>query len=134
MQGFALTTASSLEIISAYAATNTVIRAVAATPGWTVVGAFYLPKSASARIDALMMVSDASLTCRVRLYDATAGAIAAASRVVPGYVTTQSLTAVRQLGPVVSLTGGHLYQFQAEVTGDAGDEFFGMVPTATLVN
>src|SRR5574338_1357752 len=133
-QGFALTNASSIEVIAAYAAPQTTVMAVAATPGWQVLGAFYLPKSCSARIDALMMVSDASLTCRVRLYDATPGAMTPSARVVSGSVSTQSTTMVRQLGPTVSLTGGRLYQLQCEVTGGSGVDFFGVVPTATISN
>src|SRR5690606_34476949 len=105
-QGFALTKAASLEVIAAYASPQTIIEAVAETPGWQVLGAFYLPKSTQARLDALMMVSDESLVCRVRLYDATPGAIVAADRVVPGFATTQSKTMLRRLGPVVTLTGG----------------------------
>lgn len=131
-QGFALEGASSVEVIAAYAAPQTLVPAVSATPGWRVLGAFFLPKTVVARIDTLMMVSDDSLTCRVRLYDATPGAIAAASRVVPGTASTQSTTTVHAYGPRVTLTGGHTYELQCEVTGDEGNEFFGVVPTATI--
>lgn len=133
-QGFALTQAASLEIVAAYAAPQTMVPAVAATPGWQVLGAFFLPKSTTARIDALMMVSDPSLTCRVRLYDATPGEMNPSARVVPGFASSQSTTAIRRLGPVVPLTGGRLYQLQCEVTGDAGNDYFGVVPTATITN
>lgn len=133
-QGFALEEASTIEVIAAYSAPQTQVPAVAATPGWQVLGAFWLPKTTKARLDALMMVSDATLTCRVRLYDATPGAIAAASRIVPGYASTQSTTMEQRKGPVVTLTGGHLYQIQCEVTGDTGDDMFGVVPTATISN
>lgn len=133
-QGFALTQAASLEIIAAYGSPQVMIPAVDATPGWQVLGAFFLPKSTRARLDALMMVSDPSLTCRVRLYDASPGAIAAAARVIPGLATSQSLTMQRRLGPLVSLVGSKLYQIQAEVIGDSGDTYFGVVPTATITN
>lgn len=134
-QGFALTTASSIEVVAAYAAPQTVVPAVAATPGWQVLGAFYLPKSCSARLDALAMVSHASLTCRVRLYDVTDDAsLTATARVIAGGVSTSSTAPVRQLGGVVSLRAGHTYQIQAEVTGNAGDTYFGVVPTATITN
>lgn len=132
-EGFALTAASTVEVIAAYSTPQTTVLAVAATPGWQVLGAFYMPKSAQARIDALMMVSDASLTCRVRLYDATPGAVSG-SRIVPGYASTQSLTTIRRFGPLVSLVGGKTYQLQCEVTGDEGDGFFGVVPMATISN
>lgn len=130
--GFALTSASSVEVLAAYSAPRTTVLAVESTPGWQVVGAFYLPKTTTARVDALIMVSDPSLTCRVRLYDSTVGAIA--SRVVPGYASTSSIDLARKLGPVVTLTGGHLYQLQCEVTGDEGDGLFGVVHTATITN
>jgi hypothetical protein len=132
--GFGLETAASIEVIAAYAAPQTLVPAVNATPGWRVLGAFYLPKTVVARLDAMMMVSDDSLTCRVRLYDATPGAMTPSARVIQGTVSTQSTTSVRALGPKVTLTGGHLYQIQCEVTGDEGDEFFGVVPTATITD
>jgi len=134
-QGFALTSASSVEIVAAYAAPLTTIQAVASTPGWIVLGAFYLPKSCDARLDAMMVVSDSSLTCRVRLYDVTVdSSLGAAARVIPGGVSTSSETIVRQLGGVVALKAGHIYQIQAEVTGNSGDAYFGVVPTATITN
>lgn len=133
-QGFALTEATTLEIIAAYAAPQTMVPAVAETPGWQVLGAFLLPKSVKARLDALVMVSDDSLTCRVRLYDATQRAMLPADRIIPGLVTTQSTTMQRRLGPLVQLTGGRLYQIQCEVTGDTGDAYFAVVPTATITN
>ncbi len=133
--GFALTTATSIEIVTAYASSQTTVRAVEETPGWLALGAFFLPKSCSARLDVQMMVSDASLTCRVRLYDVTEDlALSAEDRVIPGAVASSSTTLVRKLGGRVSLKAGHTYQVQAEVTGDAGDEFFGAVPTVTISN
>ena len=81
-----------------------------------------------------MMVSDPSLTCRVRLYDATPGPMDPSTRVVLGFASTQSTTAIRRLGPVVSLVGGHLYELQCEVIGGTGDGLFGVVPTATITD
>lgn len=134
-QGFALTSASSVEIVAAYAAPQSVVPAVEESPGWQVLGAFYLPRSCNARLDALMMVSDASLTCRCRLFDATEdSSLSADDRVIPGDVSTSSITPVRQLGGVVALRAGHTYQIQAEATGDVGDEFFATVITATISN
>lgn len=136
-QGFALTTTSSIEVIAAYSAPQTVIPAVEETPGWQALGAFYLPKSTKARLDALMMVSDGSLTCRVRLYDVTEDeSLEAPDRVLAGAVSSSSTTPVRELGGVVQLRAGHTYQIQAEVVGAEvpGDESFGVVPTATITN
>ena len=96
-QGFALTQASTVEIIAAYGSPQTMVEAVEETPGWQVLGAFLLPKSTTARIDALMVVSDDSLTCRVRLYDATPGLMTPAERVVTGYATTSETRMRRRL-------------------------------------
>lgn len=131
-QGFALTNASSVEVIAAYGSPQTKVLAVAETPGWQVLGAFYLPRSCTARLDALMHVSDASLTCRVRLYDVTDGVATAAARVVPGLAVTQATKPTRVLGPRVDLEGGHTYQVQCEVVGDSGDDMFGVIPTVTI--
>jgi len=134
-QGFALTTASSVEVIAAYSAPHTVIMAVATEPGWQSLGAFYMPKTSTARLDALMMVSDASLVCRVRLYDVTADpSLLSADRIIAGDVSTSSTIPVRQLGGVVTLRAGHTYQVQAEVIGTVGGFYFGVVPTATITN
>jgi tRNA dimethylallyltransferase len=53
----------------------------------------------------------------------------AAARIIP----TNGRRVVRAL-EVVELTGRRLYQIQCEVIGDAGAEFFGVVPTATISN
>lgn len=129
MQGLALTPEQIIEILSVYATAEEYIDAVAATPGWTVIGAFAMPATADVLVDLVGLVSDASLTLRVRLYCTTPGAVG----VVSGSTAQLTSTTDLQVGSgVVSLTGGRAYQFQAEVTGAAGSGFFGVVRRATL--
>jgi hypothetical protein len=129
MQGLALTTEQIIEILSVYATAEQYLEAVAATPGWNVIGAFTMPASASVRVDCLGSVSDASLTLRVRVYDITTGSVG----VVSGSTAqTSSTTDAQAFSGTFDLVGGHAYQFQAEVTGGVGDGFFGVVRRATL--
>jgi hypothetical protein len=128
--GFALEEASSIEVIAAYSAPHTVVPAVASSPGWHVLGEFYLPKSvAKARLDALFMVSSDSLTCRVRLFDMTAKAEVSGSR-----AQSQTTSPKRILSGVVALTGGRNFQIQAECTGGSGAGLFATVETATITD
>ena len=129
MQGFALTQEQIIEVLSVYATAEQYLDAVAATPGWYVIGAFPMPASADLRLDVIGSVSDAALALRVRLYDVTAGAVAEVSGSTAQLGTTIDSQA---FSGVVSLIGGHTYQFQAEVTGSVGSGFFGAVRRATL--
>lgn len=129
MQGLALTPEQIIEILSVYATANIEIDAVAASPGWNVIGAFTMPATFPVLVDALGAVSDASLVLRVRLYDITPGSVGAVSGSV---AQLNSTTDVQVFSGLITLTGGHVYQFQAEVTGAAGDGFFGAVRRATL--
>ncbi len=127
MSGFGTTQTDSLEVITAYIAQSGEIPAVAADPGWRVLGAFFLPISSSARVELIGSVSNVILTLTVRLFDMTTGAPVSGSTVQ--VVTT---TDDRELSGVFQLLGGHLYQFQAEVTGAAGTAYFGKVKSASL--
>ena len=130
MQGLALTTEQIIEILSVYATAERIIDAVAATPGWHVIGAFSMPASADVLVDAMGSVSDdASLTLRVRLFDITPGSVGPVSG---SLASTTSETDVKFTSGVITLTGGHLYQFQAEVTGGASSSLYGAVRRATL--
>jgi hypothetical protein len=129
MSGFALTQEQIIEILSVYATAEQYLDAVAATPGWYVIGGFTMPATASLRTDVLGSVSDASLTERVRLYCVTPGSVGVVSG---SEASLNSLTDVRAFSGVISLTGGRVYQFQAEVTGNAGSAYFGVVRRATL--
>lgn len=127
MQGLALTTEQIVEILSAYAAPAQTIEAVAATPGWTVIGAFSMPVTFDIQLAAIGSVSDAALTLRVRLYCVTPGFVGA---VGGASLLITSTTDVRAESGVFTLTGGRVYQFQAECTGAAGDGLFGVVQSA----
>lgn len=130
MPGFALTQEQIIEILSVYATAERIIDAVAATPGWHVIGAFTMPASADVLVDVVGSVSDDSaLTLRVRLFDITPGSVGPVSG---STASTTSETDVRFTSGSITLTGGHLYQFQAEVTGGSGSSLYGAVRRATL--
>lgn len=125
-QTIGLTPEPQIEIISCYAATNQQIEAVSATPGWFVVGAFYLNVSVdTGRLQIIGAVSDTDNDLNARLFDLTTGQVVANSAVK----IEEMIDTVDHSG-VVSLVGGHLYQIQAEVIGPSG---FGVLKTATLV-
>jgi len=129
-QGFAVSQASKTEVICAYGTAPVEIPAVAATPGWQVIGEFYLPIDCFAQVDMLALVSDASLVCRVRLYNMTPGEVGPVSGSV---VSTSSTTSARVLSGTVNLGGDRVYQYQAECTGHAADhDHFAANTTATL--
>lgn len=130
MQGLALTQEQIIEILSVYATAEQYIDAVAATPGWYVIGAFTMPASAEILVDVLGSVSHASLALKVRLYDITPGSV---GEVSGSTAQITSLTDVQAYSGRIELTGKHVYQFQAEVTGAAGPAYFGVVRRATLV-
>jgi hypothetical protein len=129
MQGFALTQEQIIEVLSVYATAEQQLDAVAATPGWYVIGAFTMPASADLRVDIMGSVSDVSLVQRVRLYCVTAGAVGAVSG---SEATLNTLADSQAFSGVVTLTAGRIYQFQAEVTGATGSAYFGVVRRATL--
>lgn len=125
-QTIGLTTENQVEVISAYTATNQQLRSVATTPGWYVVGSFYLPISSPARLEAIGLVSAAGITLRVRLFDLVACA--------PVDNSTVEIVAMkidtRVVSESIDLIGKRLYQIQAEVVGAEG---FGVVAAATLI-
>lgn len=129
MQGFALTQEQIIEILSVYATAERVIDAVAATPGWNVIGAFLMPATADLHIDVIGSVSNAALTLRVRLFDITPGSIGPVSG---SEASATATTDVPFTGGAIALTGGHRYQFQAEVTGGVSSSLYGVVRRATL--
>lgn len=120
MKGFALTTVPGLQILSTYSAPQDDIESVAATPGWEVVGAFYLPIAAALRIELVGMLSAAGLTMRARVFDVTA-----AAPITTSYASISATTEARAVSGVLQLAGAHIYQLQVEVTGATGQ--FGVV-------
>lgn len=127
--GVGATTSPQVEVLSAYAATNQTVAAVAATPGWNVIGAFFMPGTALVRLDLFGSVSDAALSMRARLFD-----LSTAQPVSGSTVTITSLTDVRKLSAQFSLTGNRTYQIQLEVTGGSGGAFFGSAKSASITN
>lgn len=131
MLGLGLTTEQIVEILSAYSAADEEIMAVTATPGWNVVGGFTMPVTATVLLDVMGSVSDAALTMHARLYCVTPGHV---GEVTGSTATIASTTDVRALSGEFELAGARAYQFQVEVTGGAGDNFFGVIRAATLTN
>lgn len=127
-QGFAVEEASSLEIIAAWTAPKRTIMAVEESPGWHVVGEYFLPTSTHARLDVNASVSHESLTVRVRLWDTTAHGP------ITGAVEISSLAGERRLGARVQLVGGRSYQVQAECVGSSGADRFASVETVTITD
>jgi hypothetical protein len=125
MRGFALKQTAELAVLSAYAAPVQTIPAVATTPGWYVMGAFFLESSAELRLEVIGLVSDVDLTMRARLFDMTTN-----EPVGDISVSVRSLTDTRVLSGFAKLTGGRLYQIQVEVTGGAGEDQFGVLRSA----
>jgi len=128
MQGFAITTAASLEIIAAWVTPKATVEARTTTPGWHVLGEYYLPKTTLAKLDAVHHVSDPALICRVRLWDVTL------SVPVGGGVETSSLAPLRQLGSSITLMGDRRYQVQAECIGTPGVAMFSIIETVTITD
>ena len=88
---------------------------VLATPGWTVIGAF-VHTGATSRLQAMVLVSQAALTARVRLYGPIGGAPAeVAGSLLSSVSTDEELVQSANLGSV--LVRGQTYQVQVECTG-----------------
>lgn len=128
LQGMAVEPATSVEVVAAWVVPKTVVSAVAAAPGWVVLGEYFLPKSTKARLESILSVSADGLTARVRLWDVTAGAA------LPGAVTRTSQVPARELGGVVSLVGNRSYQVQAECVGGEGEDQFAVIESAGITD
>lgn len=124
-QTVGLTPNAEVQIIAAYAAPTMAIAAVAATPGWIIVGAMVLGATWPARLSLIGSVSSAALTMRARLFD-----MHLVEPVEGAGVELTSLTDVRLIGGEVLLRGARVYQIHVEVIGPAG---FGSFKTAELV-
>jgi hypothetical protein len=130
MLSFGLEKANTVEVIAAYSAPQTVVPAVSASPGWHVIGTFFLPKTVRARLDALIQVSQDGVTARVRLFDLQT--LAPVSGV---QVQSTSTLPERKLSPLAELTGNRRYQIQAEAVAAAPDEeTFAVISTASITD
>lgn len=122
-------------------ADQNVIPAVAATPGWQVVSAFYTDKAPTAiALDAILLLSNAALVGRVRLWDTglnAAGALVGVAQQVPGALLTftnnvidnRQVTADISAGMVIS----RIYQLQVEGTGGAASTDFAVLRSGRMV-
>jgi len=128
MQGFALTTTPQIDILSAYSAPQGPLAAVAATPGWHVVGAFFLHAAADLKLELVGLVSHASLTMRARLFDLTTNE--PVSGIQPTISGATKTTDQRVLSNSAPLNGNRAYQIQVEVTGNVGSAYFGVLRSA----
>jgi len=125
-EGLKLTAAEIIEVISTFTATEQAIPAVAASPGWYVVGAFKMRATMLVYLAGVVSVSHASLTLRARLFDL--------GELLPVAIqlSTQSLVDVYASSGEAELVGGHVYQMQIEVVGNAGEQYFGSMKSLTL--
>lgn len=106
------------------------VQAVAATPGWEAVAAFYFAAAPPATLlEAIMLVSQALLTGSVRIYDTVAAAVVAGST-----LSTSSTSDVRLVTGDLSgvLLPGRVYQLQVECTGGVTLNDFAVLRSASL--
>lgn len=130
MQSIGLTTMADVEVISAYTATNQTIPAVAAAPGWYVVGVMFLRTSVQdARLEIIGAVTDVSLEMNVRLFDMEAAApVSGSDAKIVG-----SVLDARSVSGLFALIGQRKYQFLAQVVGGVSSSLFGNLKSATLI-
>ena len=126
-EGISLTLAQQIEVVSLYSSAAQSILAVATEPGWNVIGAFPMPTTASVRLDVLGSVSDTSLVMTTRLYCVTPGYL---GEVSGSRAQLASIIDTEVFSGRFTLLGGRLYQVQAQVVGNAGDDYFGLVRRA----
>lgn len=90
------------------------VQGVAATPGWVVIGGIQVDKVPSPAIfEAVMLVSQAALTGRIRLYNLIAAGAVAGSTLSTS-ATVDTLVQSADLSGVLS---AQFYQVEAECTG-----------------
>ena len=122
LTSLALTTQQTVEILSLYSTADRNVEAVAAAPGWNVIGAFPISASATILLDAIGSVSNSSLTMTLRLYDITPSSVGPVSG---SALLITSTTSVHVYSAAFDIVGGHQYQVQAQVVGAAGAGLFG---------
>jgi hypothetical protein len=122
LSSLALTLQQTIEILSLYATSNEPILAVAADPGWNVIGGFPMPTTADILLDLFGSVSDPSLTMIGRLYCVTPGFV---GEVSGSRVQLTSTIDTEEFSSQFTLPGNMLYQVQVEVIGNSGDSYFG---------
>lgn len=135
--GAALGFTSVQDVVEMYGMGAGHVQGVSATPGWQVLepGGFEWSNAlsdsyVSAFFRVVALVTDASLTGRIRLFDQTAGVEVATSVLSTSSTTDVVLTSANILA---NLIDGHTYQFQAEATGGVADAGFIFVRSAILI-
>lgn len=126
MQSIGVTDSAVVEIISAYAANNQLLAAVASPPAWYVVGAFFLPASAEVKLEAIGAVSTDGNVMTLRLFD-----MKDIEPLTGSLVQIDTVADARVVSGRFDVIGGRLYQIQAQVIGASG---FGVMRTATLLS
>jgi hypothetical protein len=123
----ATTNATTVMVISAYAASNQQLPAVASPPSWVVIGGFYMPMTETTRLEAVGSVAGGATGLSVRFFD-VADAVP-----VDGSLTETIASAVdvRALSGAFELVGGKVYQVQAQCIGPSG---FGIIRTAQPIS
>jgi hypothetical protein len=128
LRGYSLQQEVDTEIVSAYAAASQSFPAVAAAPGWFVLGSFFLPKTVKTRLEFIGNLSSASISGEVKIVDSTTGLDVSGS-----LIAFTLLTEVRYLSGVFEVLGQTPYSIVAQATGAAGGDKFFSVRTASLV-
>ena len=126
MTTLALGQNTTVEVISAYAATNQQLAAVAVAPAWEIIGAFWMPREASVSLDIIGSVTLAGVQMKGRLFDVADAVPVSGSdtAIIDGTVDE------RQFSGAFLLPGGKLYQIQAQVIGSISH--FGIVRSSSL--
>ena len=112
--------------------TQQTVSAVASTPGWETIGAFVYNGDAG-KLQAMVLVSNSSLTANLRLYGPIDGYAPAA--ITNSDITTTSTTEILLSSSAVTsyLTTGKIYQIQMECVGGTNTSDFAIARYAALV-
>lgn len=126
MQTIGLGQNTQVEIISAYAATNQQLDAVAVAPAWAPIGGFYMPATARVQLELIGLVSDTDNVISVQLFDVAAAEYVSGSETLALSADVTS----RSVSGAFELAGGRVYEMHAQVIGPSG---FGIVRSAQLI-
>lgn len=127
LQGYALQEEINTEIVSAYAASQRDIPAVAVAPGWYTFAEFFLGKTVRCLLEVIGSVSAGGLVATCRLYDPVADVPVTGST-----VTFSATVSDRYRGSVLELAGNRRYMIQCQCVGASGIDKFATVQNACL--
>ena len=131
IQGYLLETPTELEVVSAYGVLKSAVPSRNASPGWFVIGGFFLSKGViGVQHEVIGMVNHADLEMHVRLFNVNDLEVVSGSEVT--IVSTTAL--VRALSGSFNLTGIRTYQVQAEAIGAQDYAKFGHVHTGGITD